>query len=112
MSSNALSSRRHLEKHTNGTADSQVLASAAGGGRLAVVTKGKKHRQTLHLYMLQVCLCVILEVTVAAVDQLRPYRWACIGNGEGRRTDVLMLGAFMYSDLVSLHTLQRSSAAG
>ena len=38
-----------------------MLASAAGGGRLAIVTKGKKHRQTLHLYMLQVCLGSFLK---------------------------------------------------
>ena len=46
---------RHVEKHTNGSADAQVLASAAAEGRLAVVNKSKKHRLSLHLYMLQVC---------------------------------------------------------
>ena len=67
FSSDVLSIHRYLEKHANGTADTQVLTSAAGGGRLAIVTKGKKHRQNLHLQMLQVCLCIILSGTVAVV---------------------------------------------
>ena len=52
---------RHREKDTNGSADAQALASAAADGRLAVVTRGKKRRQCLHLYTLQVCLWLIPE---------------------------------------------------
>ena len=39
----------------NGSSEAYVLASAAAGGRLALVTKSKKRRQSLHVYMLQVC---------------------------------------------------------
>lgn len=56
---------RHREE-TNGSADSHALASAAADGRLAVVTRGKKRRQCLHLYTLQVCLGLILERSRAA----------------------------------------------
>ena len=45
---------RRVEKQTNGLSEAQVLVSAAAEGRLAVVTRGKKRRQSLHLYMLQV----------------------------------------------------------
>ena len=56
----------HREKETNGSADSHALASAAADGRLAVVTRGKKRRQCLHLYTLQVCLWLTPERSRAA----------------------------------------------
>ncbi len=66
---------RHMEKHTNGSADAQVLASVAAEGRLAVVTKSKKRRQSLHLYTLQVC---------AVFNQFRVWQAApgpCVTSG-------------------------------
>ena len=42
-------------KQMNGASEAHLLASAAAEGRLAVVTRSKKRRQSLHLHMLQVC---------------------------------------------------------
>ena len=114
LSSDAFSARRHLEKQSNGTADTQALASAAaaGSGILAVVTKAKKHRQTLHLHMLQVYLCIVLlaQAIVAMIDQTGIFGHALVIEAGGGM--MCLRFASKYYSYLGLHTLHLLTAAG